>query len=109
MHMRHAAGQPPDVDEGNAILRTIAIAPLMVANLLWPPDIPVRLIVLAFPQIGVHLAFFLHIATEPDHTTNIIALAFGLLIAFLVIARLVLDHCKLQCQHGADATVNLSR
>jgi hypothetical protein len=40
---------------------------------------------------------------------NIIAVAFGLLIVFLVIAGLVLDHRQLQCQHDADATVNLSR
>lgn len=59
----HAAcrGPPPDVDEGNAIL--LAIAPLVLPNLLWPPDIPV--IVLAFAQIGVQLVFFLHIATGP--------------------------------------------
>jgi len=55
-------------------------------NLLWPPGIPMGLIVLAFAQIGVHLVFFLHIGTGPDHTNNIIALAFGLLIVFLVIA-----------------------
>ena len=41
---------------------------------------------LAFAQIGVHLVFFLHLGTGPDHTNNILALAFGLLIVFLVIA-----------------------
>jgi len=44
------------------------------------------LIGLAFAQIGVHLVFFLHIGTGPDHTNNVVALAFGLFIVFLVIA-----------------------
>jgi cytochrome o ubiquinol oxidase subunit IV len=41
--------------------------------------------VLAFAQIGVHLVFFLHLGSGSDNTNNILALAFGLLIAFLVI------------------------
>ena len=43
------------------------------------------LIVLAFAQIGVHLVFFLHLGSGPDNTNNILALAFGVLIVFLVI------------------------
>jgi cytochrome o ubiquinol oxidase operon protein cyoD len=54
--------------------------------LLWAPGIPVGLVVLAFAQIGVHLVFFLHLGSGPDSTNNILALAFGVLIAFLVIA-----------------------
>ena len=69
-----------------AVVATIASFVVSQTNLLWPPGIPVGLIVLAFAQIGVHLVFFLHIGTGPDHTNNIIALAFGLLIVFLVIA-----------------------
>ena len=71
---------------GLAILLTIMSFVVSQTNLLWPPGIPMGLIVLAFAQIGVHLVFFLHIGTGPDHTNNIIALAFGLLIVFLVIA-----------------------
>ena len=71
---------------GLAVLLTITSFVVSQTNLLWPPGIPVGLIVLAFAQIGVHLVFFLHIGTGPDHTNNIIALAFGLLIVFLVIA-----------------------
>jgi len=71
---------------GLAVLLTIASFVVAQTNLLWPPGIPVGLIVLAFAQIGVHLVFFLHIGTGSDHTNNIIALAFGLLIIFLVIA-----------------------
>jgi cytochrome o ubiquinol oxidase operon protein cyoD len=71
---------------GLAILLTIASFVVAQTNLLWPPGIPVGLIVLAFAQIGVHLVFFLHLGTGPDHTNNVLALAFGVLIVFLVIA-----------------------
>jgi cytochrome o ubiquinol oxidase subunit IV len=59
-----------------------------VANtsLLWAPGIPLGLAVLAIAQMGVHLVFFLHITTGPDNTNNVLALAFGVLIVFLVIA-----------------------
>jgi cytochrome o ubiquinol oxidase subunit IV len=43
------------------------------------------LIVLAFAQIGVHLVFFLQLGSGSDSTNNILALAFGILIVFLVI------------------------
>ena len=39
---------------------------------------------LAIAQMGVHLVFFLHITSGPDNTNNILALAFGVLIVFLV-------------------------
>jgi cytochrome o ubiquinol oxidase operon protein cyoD len=55
-------------------------------NLFWPPSIPTALIVLAIAQMGVHLVFFLHITSGPDSTNNVLALAFGLLIVFLIIA-----------------------
>jgi cytochrome o ubiquinol oxidase subunit IV len=70
---------------GLAILLTIASFVVSQTNLLWAPGIPVGLIVLAFAQIGVHLVFFLHLGSGPDNTNNILALAFGLLIVFLVI------------------------
>jgi cytochrome o ubiquinol oxidase operon protein cyoD len=71
---------------GFAILLTIASFVVALTTLLWPPGIPVGLIVLAFAQIGVHLVFFLHLGTGSDHTNNVLALAFGVLIVFLVIA-----------------------
>jgi cytochrome o ubiquinol oxidase subunit IV len=70
---------------GLAVLLTIGSFLVSQTNLLWAPGIPVGLVVLAFAQIGVHLVFFLHIGIGPDHTNNIVALAFGLLIVFLVI------------------------
>ena len=36
-------------------------------------------------QMGVHLVFFLHITTGPDNTSNVLALAFGVLIVTIVI------------------------
>jgi cytochrome o ubiquinol oxidase operon protein cyoD len=69
-----------------AILLTIASFVVSQTHLLWPPGIPVGLVVLAFAQIGVHLVFFLHLGSGPDNTNNILALAFGVLTVFLVIA-----------------------
>ena len=54
-------------------------------SLLWPGGVALGLAVLAIAQMGVHLVFFLHITTDPDNTNNVLALAFGLLIVFLVI------------------------
>jgi cytochrome o ubiquinol oxidase operon protein cyoD len=70
---------------GLAIVATIASFVVAQTNLLWAPGVPVGLIVLAFAQIGVHLVFFLQLGSGPDHTNNILALAFGMLIVFLVI------------------------
>jgi len=70
---------------GLAILATIASFTVSQTNLLWAPGIPVGLVVLAFAQIGVHLVFFLHLGSGHDSTNNILALAFGVLIVFLVI------------------------
>ena len=54
-------------------------------SLVWHPSIPIALVVLAIAQIGVHLVFFLHITTGPDNVNNVLALAFGVLIVFLLI------------------------
>jgi cytochrome o ubiquinol oxidase operon protein cyoD len=70
---------------GLAILATIVSFVVAQTNLLWAPGIPVGLIVLALAQIGVHLVFFLHLGSGSDSTNNILALAFGVLIVFLVI------------------------
>jgi cytochrome o ubiquinol oxidase subunit IV len=70
---------------GLAVLATIASFTVGQANLLWTPGVPVGLVVLAFAQIGIHLVFFLHLGSGPESTSNILALAFGVLIVFLVI------------------------
>ena len=70
---------------GLAVLLTATSFFIAGTDLVWQPSIPVALIVLAIAQMGVHLVFFLHITTGPDNTNNVLALAFGLLIVFLVI------------------------
>ena len=85
-----------ETTSGRALVYTtgLALAVLLTAtsfwvantSLLWGPGVAMGLIVLAIAQMGVHLVFFLHITTGPDNTNNVLALAFGLLIVFLVIA-----------------------
>jgi cytochrome o ubiquinol oxidase operon protein cyoD len=71
---------------GLATLLTIVSFFIARTTLVWQPSIPVALAVLAIAQMGVHLVFFLHITTGPDNVNNVLALAFGVLIVFLVIA-----------------------
>ena len=70
---------------GLAILLTATSFFIAGTDLVWQPSIPVAIVVLAIAQMGVHLVFFLHITTGPDNTNNVMALAFGLLIVFLVV------------------------
>ena len=70
---------------GLAIILTATSFFIAGTDLVWQPSIPVAIIVLAIAQMGVHLVFFLHITTGADNTNNVLALAFGLLIVFLVI------------------------
>ena len=53
-------------------------------GVLWGPGVATGLVVLAIAQMGIHLVFFLHITSGPDNTNNVLALAFGVLIVFLV-------------------------
>jgi cytochrome o ubiquinol oxidase operon protein cyoD len=55
-------------------------------HVLWAPGVPIGLCVLAIAQMGIHLVFFLHVTSGPDNTNNVLALAFGVLIVFLVVA-----------------------
>ncbi|MBV9882019.1 MAG: cytochrome o ubiquinol oxidase subunit IV [Sphingomonadaceae bacterium] len=92
----HAPGDEPVEDAGHVILNsnlglgfsvilTVAAFILASTHLIYGPAIPVALIVLAIAQMGVHLVFFLHITTGPDNTNNVLALAFGILVVFLVV------------------------
>ena len=71
---------------GLALAVVLTATSFWVANtsLLWPPGVALGLVVLAIAQMGVHLVFFLHITTGPDNTNNVLALAFGILVVFLV-------------------------
>jgi cytochrome o ubiquinol oxidase operon protein cyoD len=54
-------------------------------HLIYGPGVPIALVVLAVAQMGIHLVFFLHITTGPDNTNNVLALAFGVLIVFVLV------------------------
>ena len=69
-----------------AVALTLASFLLPETNLVWGPSLGMALVVFAIAQMGVHLVFFLHITTGPDNTNNVMALAFGVLIVFLLIA-----------------------
>jgi cytochrome o ubiquinol oxidase operon protein cyoD len=73
---------------GLLLALVLTITSFWVANtsMLWTPGVPAGLAVLAIAQMGVHLVFFLHITTGPDNTNNVLALAFGVLVVFLVLA-----------------------
>lgn len=70
---------------GLAILLTATSFFVAGTDLVWQPSIPIAISVLAIAQMGVHIVFFLHITTGPDNTNNVLALAFGVLIVFLVV------------------------
>ena len=70
---------------GLSVLATVVAFLLPGTTLVWQPSIPAALIVLAIAQIGVHIVFFLHITTRPDSLNNVMALAFGVLVVFVLI------------------------
>jgi cytochrome o ubiquinol oxidase operon protein cyoD len=94
-HEDHAPGDEPLEDSGHwvrnanlglgfSIILTVVAFLLAGSHVIYGPSIPVALIVLAIAQMGVHLVFFLHITTGPDNTNNVLALAFGILVVFLI-------------------------
>ena len=89
-----APGQPHSniISETLAYVIGLALALILTGvsfwvastSALWGPGVATGLVVLAIAQMGVHLVFFLHITSGPDNTNNVLALAFGVLIVFLV-------------------------
>jgi len=79
---------------GLAIALTIASFWAAQTHLIYAPGLPVAIAVLAVAQMGIHLVFFLHITTAPDNMNNVLALAFGVLIAGLVVfgSVWIMDH-----------------
>jgi cytochrome o ubiquinol oxidase operon protein cyoD len=71
---------------GLATLMSIASFWAAQSHVIYGPGVPVAIVVLALAQMGVHLVFFLHITTGPESTNNVLALAFGVLIVFLLLA-----------------------
>ena len=64
---------------------TAAAVYFCFSGLIYGPAVPAALVALAVAQMGVHLVFFLHITTGPDNTNNVLELALGLMLVFLVI------------------------
>ena len=69
---------------GLALLLTAVSFWVASTGTLWGPGVATGLVVLAVAQMGIHLVFFLHITSGPDNTNNVLALAFGVMIVFLV-------------------------
>jgi cytochrome o ubiquinol oxidase operon protein cyoD len=93
-----AQGQAPGVDPREqhgarsyliglmyAVALTLASFWAATTPLVYAPAVPVLLAVLAIAQMGVHLAFFLHISSAPDQANNFLALAFGVFVSGLII------------------------
>ena len=70
---------------GLAVLATIVSFYISGTTLVWRPSIHAALLVLAVAQMGVHIVFFLHITTRPDSANNVMALAFGVFVVFVLI------------------------
>jgi cytochrome o ubiquinol oxidase operon protein cyoD len=68
-----------------AVALTMASFWAATTSFVYAPAVPVLLAVLAIAQMGVHLAFFLHISSAPDQTNNFLALLFGVFVVALVI------------------------
>lgn len=95
-----APGDPCSGDRGTAAgVRNYLIGLLLAAlftvasfwvasgtQFIYGPGVAMALAALAIGQMGVHLAFFLHITTGSDNLNNALALAFGVLIVGIVIA-----------------------
>jgi cytochrome o ubiquinol oxidase subunit IV len=94
----HAQGQAPGVDPHErhgarsyligltyAVALTLASFWAATTPLVYAPAVPVLLAALAIAQMGVHLAFFLHISSAPDQANNFLALAFGVFVSGLII------------------------
>jgi cytochrome o ubiquinol oxidase operon protein cyoD len=89
-----APGSPHDSIVSETVLYVIGLGLALLltgisfwvasTSTLWGPGVAVGLVVLAIAQMGIHLVFFLHITSGPDNTNNVLALAFGVMIVFLV-------------------------
>ena len=111
-----APGQPHSniLSETGAYVIGLALALVLTGvsfwvastSALWGPGVAVGLVVLAIAQMGVHLVFFLHITSGPDNTNNVLALAFGVLIVFLVMIGTIwiMSHMNANMMPGPEMT-----
>jgi cytochrome o ubiquinol oxidase subunit IV len=100
-------GEAPGVDPGErhgarsylvglvyAVALTLASFWAATTSFVYAPAVPVLLGTLAIAQMGVHVAFFLHISSAPDQANNFLALAFGVFVSALVIfgSMMIMSH-----------------
>jgi len=107
-----APGQPHSniISEPMAYVIGLALALLLTGvsfwvastGALWGPGVATGLVVLAIAQMGIHLVFFLHITSGPDNTNNVLALAFGVLIVFLVMVGTIVIMAHMNANMGAS-------
>jgi len=113
-----APGEPHDsmvsetisyvVGLGLALLLTAVSFWVASTGVLWGPGVATGLVVLAIAQMGVHLVFFLHITSGPDNTNNVLALAFGVLMVFLVMIGTIVIMNQMDANMAPDpALMNL--
>jgi cytochrome o ubiquinol oxidase operon protein cyoD len=110
--MNVAPGQPHDPLLSETVAYVIGLGLALVltgvsfwvasTSVLWGPGVAVGLVVLAIAQMGVHLVFFLHITSGPDNTNNVLALAFGVLIVFLVMVGTIWIMAHMNANMGAS-------
>ena len=90
----HAPGVDPHEQHGKrtyliglgyALLLTVASFWASSSTLVYAPAVPVLLATLAIAQMGVHVAFFLHVSSAPDQANNFLALAFGVFVTGLIV------------------------
>lgn len=70
---------------GYALILTVASFWASSTPLVYAPALPVLLAALAIAQMGVHVAFFLHISSAPDQANNFMSLAFGVLVTGVIV------------------------
>jgi cytochrome o ubiquinol oxidase subunit IV len=70
---------------GYALALTIASFWAATTSVVYAPAVPVLLAALAIAQMGVHVAFFLHISSAPDQANNFLALVFGVFVTGLIV------------------------
>jgi cytochrome o ubiquinol oxidase operon protein cyoD len=102
-----AQGAAPGVDVSNRhnarsyLIGLLYAVPLTAASFwaattsfVYAPAVPVLLATLAIAQMGVHVAFFLHISSAPDQTNNFLALAFGVFVTGLIVfgSMMIMSH-----------------
>jgi cytochrome o ubiquinol oxidase operon protein cyoD len=77
-----------------AVPLTLASFWAATTSFVYAPAVPVLLAALAIAQMGVHVAFFLHISSAPDQTNNLLALAFGVFVTGLIVfgSMMIMSH-----------------